>query len=80
MLISFPHGKDPQSTPESPPGGINVRVNVSMSLRDIVTGIALMMYIICDAAVQAGHLTEMIASYLLSYLIMNHFLLWFLIT
>lgn len=75
--IMFPE-KDPQSTPASPPGGINAQINVSVTGQDIIFGILLMMYIVCDAAVQARHLAGVLTSYLLPYVVNNN-LLWLLL-
>ena len=81
MLINFPHGKDPQPTSASPPGGINTQINVSVTGQDIIIGTLLMMYIVYDAASQALHVIDNIfTSQLLFYMLINHFLLWFLIT
>lgn len=77
--IMFPE-KDPHSTPASPPGGINTQINVSVTGQDIIFGILLMMYIVCDGAGQARHLAGVITSYLLPYVLNNNFLWLLLIT
>ena len=74
MRSISPSGKDPRSTSASPPGGINV----SVTGQDIIFGILLMMYIVCDAAVQARHLAGVFTSYLLPYVVNNN-LLWLLL-
>jgi|GEM_PF-1829204 hypothetical protein len=81
MTPFFQPRQDPQATSKSPPGGINTQINVSVTGQDIIIGTLLMMYIVYDAASQALHVIDNIfTSQLLFYLIINHFLLWFLIT
>ncbi len=80
MRSISPSGKDPHSTSASPPGGINAQINVSVTGQDIIFGILLMMYIVCDGAGQARHLAGVIiTSYLLPYVVNNN-LLWLLLT
>ena len=78
MIPFFQPRQDPQATSKSPPGGINTQINVSVTGQDILFGILLMMYFVCDAAVQARHLAGVFTSYLLPYVVNNN-LLWLLL-